>query len=141
MPFDPVARDTVETRIAVMEATGALMRRERRRLEWRTGTPVPGAAADLGNVPMAKSFERAFTMVWDAEKGEDRGQGWRWGVSEAGSRIFGGRRVRAAATVCTDVRRPSWKEARDMRANSRTTNRSTSLSRSRPVHRAVSDLV
>ncbi|MFB6664828.1 GNAT family N-acetyltransferase [Streptomyces parvus] len=39
------------------------------------------AATDLGNVPMAKSFERlgyvnferAFNMVWDAEKDEDEG--------------------------------------------------------------------
>ncbi len=92
-----------------MEETGARMPVERLRLEWRAGTPVPEdsgrhgyiddllaegtrvpaaegvdrirAATDLGNVPMAKSFERlgyinferAFTMVRDAEKSKARG--------------------------------------------------------------------
>ncbi|CAM5456878.1 hypothetical protein [Streptomyces badius] len=98
---DPVVRDAVEARIRVMEETGARMPVERLRLEWRAGTPVPEdsgrhgyiddllaegtrvpaaegvdrirAATDLGNVPMAKSFERAFTMVRDAEKSKARG--------------------------------------------------------------------
>lgn len=38
---DPVARDVVEARIRVMEASGARMLVERLRLEWRAGTPVP----------------------------------------------------------------------------------------------------
>lgn len=108
------------------------------------------AAADLGNVPMAQSFERlgyvdferALTMVGGgAEKGRNESWARVWGGSATASRICGGRRGSAGATVCFDIRRPSWKEARDMRANSRTTTRSTSLSRSRPVRRAVSDPV
>uniref|UniRef100_A0AAU3GNM8 GNAT family N-acetyltransferase n=1 Tax=Streptomyces sp. NBC_01401 TaxID=2903854 RepID=A0AAU3GNM8_9ACTN len=38
---DPAARDVVEARIRVMEASGARMLVERLRLEWRAGTPVP----------------------------------------------------------------------------------------------------
>lgn len=38
---DPAARDIVEARIRVMEASGARMLVERLRLEWRAGTPVP----------------------------------------------------------------------------------------------------
>lgn len=38
---DPVARDIVEARIRIMEASGARMLVERLRLEWRAGTPVP----------------------------------------------------------------------------------------------------
>lgn len=38
---DPVARDGVEARTRVMEASGARILVERLRLEWRAGTPVP----------------------------------------------------------------------------------------------------
>jgi RimJ/RimL family protein N-acetyltransferase len=38
---DPAARDVVEARIRVMEASGARMLVERLRLEWRAGTAVP----------------------------------------------------------------------------------------------------
>ncbi|MET8442964.1 GNAT family N-acetyltransferase [Streptomyces sp. NPDC004981] len=38
---DPAAREIVEARIRVMEASGARMLVERLRLEWRAGTPVP----------------------------------------------------------------------------------------------------
>ncbi|MFJ4841736.1 GNAT family N-acetyltransferase [Streptomyces sp. NPDC088746] len=38
---DPAAREVVESRIRVMEASGARMLVERLRLEWRAGTPVP----------------------------------------------------------------------------------------------------
>ncbi|WSY31300.1 GNAT family N-acetyltransferase [Streptomyces sp. NBC_00887] len=38
---DPAARDVVEARIRVMEASGARLLVERLRLEWRAGTPVP----------------------------------------------------------------------------------------------------
>ena len=44
---DPAARDVVESRIRVMERTGARMLVERLRLEWRAGTPVP---ADSGRL-------------------------------------------------------------------------------------------
>ncbi|MEU8708772.1 GNAT family N-acetyltransferase [Streptomyces sp. NPDC048565] len=44
---DPAARDVVEARIRVMEASGARMLVERLRLEWRAGTPVPEDAGRL----------------------------------------------------------------------------------------------
>lgn len=44
---DPAARDVVEARIRVMEASGARMLVERLRLEWRAGTAVP---ADTGRL-------------------------------------------------------------------------------------------
>ncbi|MEV3933163.1 GNAT family N-acetyltransferase [Streptomyces sp. NPDC049944] len=44
---DPVARDVVEARMRVMEASGARMLVERLRLEWREGTPVPEGTGRL----------------------------------------------------------------------------------------------
>ncbi|WP_432103467.1 GNAT family N-acetyltransferase [Streptomyces sp. bgisy091] len=44
---DRAAREAVETRIRVMEASGARMLVERLRLEWREGTPVPTDAGRL----------------------------------------------------------------------------------------------
>ncbi|MFE3516412.1 GNAT family N-acetyltransferase [Streptomyces sp. NPDC059166] len=44
---DPAVRDAVETRVRVMEASGARMLVERLRLEWREGTPVPPDAGRL----------------------------------------------------------------------------------------------
>ncbi|MGW2657754.1 GNAT family N-acetyltransferase [Streptomyces sp. NPDC001478] len=44
---DPVARDVVESRVRVMERTGARMLVERLRLEWRAGTPVPAGSGRL----------------------------------------------------------------------------------------------
>ncbi|MFF1462736.1 GNAT family N-acetyltransferase [Streptomyces sp. NPDC058330] len=38
---DPAAREVVEARLRVMEASGARILVERLRLEWRAGTPVP----------------------------------------------------------------------------------------------------
>ncbi|MEU1126696.1 GNAT family N-acetyltransferase [Streptomyces sp. NPDC005899] len=50
---DPVARDVVEARIRVMEASGARMLVERLRLEWRAGTPVPPDSGRLLFRPVA----------------------------------------------------------------------------------------
>jgi hypothetical protein len=44
---DRAAREIVEARIRVMEASGARMLVERLRLEWRAGTPVPGDTGRL----------------------------------------------------------------------------------------------
>ncbi|MCX5417414.1 GNAT family N-acetyltransferase [Streptomyces sp. NBC_00059] len=52
---DPAARDAVEARIRVMEASGARMLVERLRLEWRAGTPVP---EDNGRLVFRKVTDR-----------------------------------------------------------------------------------
>ncbi|GAA2926700.1 GNAT family N-acetyltransferase [Streptomyces argenteolus] len=50
---DPVAREVVEARMRVMEASGARLLVERLRLEWRAGTPVPQDSGRLVFRPVA----------------------------------------------------------------------------------------
>ncbi|MER7697771.1 MULTISPECIES: hypothetical protein [unclassified Streptomyces] len=151
---DPVARDVVGARIRVMEETGARMLVERLRLEWRAGPPVPEDSGRLVFRAVAGREELLALMApvmegtlsasavrrcgaGAAARGERRGPGRTAGEVRRISVDGGhGGRLRSAPTSA-----PVVEGGEIVRRNSGTNTRSTSPSRSRPVRRAVSDLV
>jgi hypothetical protein len=68
---DAVARRAIEARMTALELTAARLFVERLRLEWLAGTllaahdvPRIVASTDLGNVPMARAFERTGYLTF-----------------------------------------------------------------------------
>jgi RimJ/RimL family protein N-acetyltransferase len=60
---DPVARQMVEDRMAVLEQGGARLFVERLRLEWRPGTPIPAARGRLRFRPVIDREDLLALMV------------------------------------------------------------------------------
>lgn len=60
---DPVARQVVEDRMAVLEQVGARLFVERLRLEWRPGTPIPEARGRLRFRPVIDREDLLALMV------------------------------------------------------------------------------
>lgn len=60
---DPVARQVVEDRMAVLEQVGARLFVERLRLEWRPGTPIPATSGRLRFRPVIDREDLLALMV------------------------------------------------------------------------------
>lgn len=60
---DPVARRAVDDRVAVLEGSGARLKIERLRLEWRPGTPIPAPTGRLLFRPLRDEDELIGLMA------------------------------------------------------------------------------